>query len=326
MKNYWKLLSHQQSSHFQLQPDELTEVLPLLSEQRLEGLVYSTHPQCFSPEVRKNFSRQWQSQWLRNHLYLNELSAIEKTCQDGNVKIVALKGAALLSDIYSDLGSRPMSDLDLLISPESLAEFRSIMQSLGYREKQSIQWQANSYKATFLKDVHSFELVVEVHTKLFRSETQNFDWQILETSPRRLHPTDQLFHLIGHLSYQHTFLKLFWLVDIDRYIRRHQNEIDWQRLFALAQKLETVKALKATLWATHKYLGTPLPHDLQINPTWIQKYMLTEKFLWGKKFNLAYYLIKHDMKDSLKDAFSYNFFWLLLKIREIFTKPQSTDK
>jgi hypothetical protein len=51
---------------------------------------------------------------------------------DAGVRSVALKGPLLGEAIYGDLGRRPSSDIDLLVSPEQLQTAVGVMRGLGY--------------------------------------------------------------------------------------------------------------------------------------------------------------------------------------------------
>ncbi len=317
-KKYWNLIKEKPESGLELTAHEWLELMPYLMDHRLEGYIFKFFGSSLPTELKEKLSLQWQAQWLKNHLYLKELQEINQLARAANLTLTVLKGAAMLPTFYPDLGSRQMSDLDLLVSSTEIVAFQEMLIKKGYQEVKSAAWKANNFKFTLTKKVESFDLVVELHSKLFFLENQNVIWQSKGQELKLLTPTDQLIHLIGHYSYQHTFLKLFWLIDIDRWIRHYDTEIDWLRLVDISEKLRMKKATNATLWMTHKFLGTPVPENMQNPRSLIQTLFLAENFLWNPKFNLSYYLIKYDLKDSFKDSFEYSGLWMIHKIKQIF--------
>lgn len=321
-KKYWNLIKETTEPGLELTQKEWLFIEPYLMDHRLEGYIYKFFGPLLPTSLKEKLSVQWQSQWLKNHLYLKELQVLNQLSKAACLNFIVLKGAAMLPVLYPDLGSRQMSDLDLLVSGNETIAFQNMLLINGYHKVNSTAWKANNFKATFTKTIQSFDLVVEVHSKLFLSESPDLSWQSTGQDLKVLTPTDHLIHLMGHFSYQHTFLKLFWLIDIDRWIRRFEKDINWARLVNISEKLRMRKAFNATLWMTHQFLGTPVPEALLRPLSPLQKIFLTENFIWKTKFNLSYYLIKFDLKDSLKDTIEYSALWLIQKIKQIFSRPQ----
>lgn len=323
MKNkYWNLLKESPESGLELTAHEWQAFEPFLNDHRLEGYIFKNFGPLLNQDLKEKFSLQWQVQWFRNHLYLNEFQHINQLSKSAGLTLTALKGAAMLSDLYQDLGSRQMSDLDLLIPEAQIFLFQQLLLKNGYASVQSAAWKANNFKFTLTKKIQGFDLVVELHSQLFFLENKSITWLTTTKDFTILSPTDHLTHLIGHFSYQHTFLKLFWLMDIDRWIRRKGTEIDWYRVLEVSGKLRMKKATNATLWMTHTFLGTPIPKSILRPLSLIQRIFLTENFLWHKKFNLTYYLIKYDLKDSAKDTFEYITLWIIHKFKQFFVAPR----
>ncbi len=333
MEKYWNLIRSEaqfkDESHFKLSEGEWISFEPLVNEHCLHGLIWSAHAKELPAYLEKKWKVQWQSQWLRNHLYLQEWKQLQTLAKAAHLQVRALKGAALLPILYPDLGSRQMSDLDLLIASKQLLQFVQILKELGYQEKETLMWQANHFKSIWTIEKASYQLVIELHTQVFASdsnidskniESQNIEskecfWQFEPTFSDRLSTSDQLIHLVGHLASQHTFLKLFWLIDIDRWVRKFEQQIDWERVFNGCTQLHMRKALVATLWAARTYLHTPIPQQIELNPTWIQRMLLSEKFLWRKNLNINYYILKWNLKDSTKDFLGYTWCWFVAHVR-----------
>jgi hypothetical protein len=75
----------------------------------------------------------------RNRRLMRELDRILGAFDERGVTVVLLKGADTAQRYFPDPGTRPMTDLDLLISPESVTAARSALQALGFVERNLTQ-------------------------------------------------------------------------------------------------------------------------------------------------------------------------------------------
>jgi hypothetical protein len=290
---------------------EWNRVTSQLHEHALEGLVYSRWKDRLPYHAARLLEIEWKLQAQRNLAYFSELRWLGMRCLQLGIHPALLKGAALIGDIYDDIGARSMADIDLLTDSEGMKWIAEELRARGYDDVSATKWEANSFKRVLSRKSQGIELVFELHERLFFNEG-DVDWRFVESSElgspgfRKLAAEDMLVHLMGHLGYQHTFLHLTWLVDIDLFIRKH--EIDWARVMVLATRLKQRRSALATLWACHDYLGTPVPSRL-LKMGWSK--LLSGEFLWfPKKRPLRYYLIKHLMKDSAREALVYDLLWL----------------
>ena len=88
-----------------------------------------------SPEERDRWRRNYAHYYGRNRRLLALLERAAAAAEAAGVRLVALKGAALLPLWYADPGLRPMADLDLLCSPASLGVVRATLEALGLRQQ-----------------------------------------------------------------------------------------------------------------------------------------------------------------------------------------------
>ena len=58
----------------------------------------------------------------RNRIMLDELTRIVQALEEANIDVLVLKGPALISMLYEDIGLRPLSDLDLLVRKRTCCE------------------------------------------------------------------------------------------------------------------------------------------------------------------------------------------------------------
>jgi len=81
----------------------------------------------------------WNAATVRQNLYLtSELLRVHAALKERGIETIPLKGPALASQIYGDLGLRPFSDIDLLVRREQRPEAESAIKELGYEPEFAI--------------------------------------------------------------------------------------------------------------------------------------------------------------------------------------------
>ena len=82
-----------------------------------------------------SYMEEIYSQNLKRNLDLvKEVNEISKLFKSNNIDHVFLKGAALVSSIYS-LGIRMVGDIDILINNDQILKAKSLMKDYGYKFK-----------------------------------------------------------------------------------------------------------------------------------------------------------------------------------------------
>ncbi len=72
----------------------------------------------------------------KNILIHSELENICKICSQQNIKIVLYRGAAMVEIFPEYTFEREMEDVDVLIEPHNVEQFRKILSSLGYIDRE----------------------------------------------------------------------------------------------------------------------------------------------------------------------------------------------
>lgn len=285
------------------------ELGDLLRGQGLSGYVYSRglkHP---------SLKEDWLAQSAHNLLALNELKKLGIRCAAIHIAPGLLKGFALVDDVYADLGMRFTSDIDLYVLAKDRPSVEKILENLGYSPLFEARWRANHYKSNWQRQISpGVHVEIELHTQVFASD-ERVSWHWLPASLQnftKLAPADMLVHLLGHLGHQHTFSRLFWLVDLDNVVRRFP-QLDWDRVFLLASNLRHSASASAGLWACQTFLGTPVPEcELRrYGSTWRWRALIHDAFLfYPQRHRLRYYILKHILQESLCASLSYDWRWL----------------
>lgn len=179
-----------------------------------------------------------------------------------------LKGYALALRLYPEQPlARPSSDVDVLVTVDELPRARAAMKRLELTEQRDA-----SLDDVFEEHHHlSFSkpgALVEVHFRLFSGFGGNvFDdgalrsrYRASEVEGRKvflLSPEDEFIYLATHAA-NHSFLRISWLVDLQRYLLREPG-LDWARMARDARKVRFASAVGASLWLLETALEVQLP-------------------------------------------------------------------
>jgi hypothetical protein len=212
--------------------------------------------------------RQLQALFLRhrraNRIRTDELNRILAAFQASGIPAIVLKGAAVSHIIYPEPALRPMSDLDLLVSPSDAQGAQALLSRLGFRARlPASQALLHRHLAIATAEIQGLPVQVEIHHRLL---SDYFDsllafvrdrWSIgIRAGSRQdsavgallerarpfalgeftaytLGHHDMLTHLCQHLR-SHVnvwdYCRLIWVADVVGYAERFAAEIDWAHL------------------------------------------------------------------------------------------------
>ncbi len=250
-------------------------------------------------------------QFLKNQIYFNLMQKISNTFGE---RVIALKGMSLLGEIYADFGMRSLGDLDILVRDRKT--FDDLILFL-LNDKFSIvntdDWEANNFKKVFSKYISGIEIVIELHEKLFFNSLeptfifrQNFSrFWVLEDS-------FNVYHLVHHLSYQHTFIKLSWLYDL--YLIYKRNPQVFFQVKKLSEEFKLTNSYDFAIKALEVYFQLNMS-EYYIDSKNVKLKLLTRDFLIRPERHLfRYYAIKHFTKDSFLESLRYDILWFKMKL------------
>jgi hypothetical protein len=192
--------------------------------------------------------------------------------------LVLLKGAAYVGQRLAISEGRLPSDLDILVPKSRLFEVRLRLQIAGWREppldehdqRYYLEW---SHELPPMQHGrHAIELDVHhnilpprggrmADAALLLADLQPScwpDWQVLA-------PVDQVLHSAGHLFFDaEPRDRARDLIDLDGLLRHFgADPAFWAALPQRAEALGLVEPLALACRFTHRWLGTPIPADLQ---------------------------------------------------------------
>lgn len=271
--------------------------------------------ETLSHMAKSEFKRQWHL----NQCYLDLLQELAPEFQKVEIAPTLLKGSALLGELYPELGTRSMSDIDMLINKEELPAVIKLLKDNGFEPHGHQKWKANAHKVELIRIKNGIELVVELHTSLFY-HCENPDWETesFTRDPYLILKKEHLFLFqCTHLGFQHSFLKLFWVLDI-HYLLIQSKGLDESAVLIMAKKYKVYNSLVFTLHILNKFFSTPMGEPFKaaiakVSP--VKKRIFSQDFLIEPKKSMSHYLlVKHLCKGSFKENLAYNLGWLKDKL------------
>jgi hypothetical protein len=263
------------------------EVLKSTFWQGIAPLLYSNlkniQESYFIPEnVMDKLKKAYYRNVTKNMYMYEELNRILKAFHDIGVGVIVLKGMALANTVYSDMGLRPIGDIDLLVKKEDLPHAEKTMTELGYHFHGDMppEWyRENHQHITYIHREKNIPVEIHWHiaNKSHPSRIRNLGTNIIERwweeaktiefSGRKaliLCPDDLIIHLSLHFL-KHRFISqngsfsskgaLIQLCDIFQTLKYYRDEIDWVRLKGKAEKYGIDSPIFTTLFIVKEIIG-----------------------------------------------------------------------
>ncbi len=232
---------------------------------------------------------------MRNAQLAGELEEVVTALQHAGVPVIVLKGGALAWTVYADPALRPMTDLDLLVRPEQMAQAGAALAAAGFalsgpaadpplpfrqRFGGGLDWQRDRHGRTTRLDVQHHLVGVDFLRSAFPVDTDAL-WEaalplplgVLGTHALRLSPDDMLLHLCLHPALHDGYAgPLLWYTDMDLVIRAcaadgqgHATSpaswtpASWTRFLERAARFRVRTVAAYGLLTARRLLGTPVP-------------------------------------------------------------------
>ena len=186
---------------------------------------------------------------------LAQFRALGGRLRAGGVPFLLLKGAAYLTDLYPDPGTRPLTDIDLLIPRSDAARVARLLRGCGYATQVGVDYPDNERFEAWRPG--PAECRFEFHWRLglpfrFRVDTEGI-WE--RATPCGLEgiecarpgPEDAVLYHVAHLADHYFGPSLKWVIDLNEMFRRWRIE-------------PAVLAERAASWRVATVLGLVVRH------------------------------------------------------------------
>ncbi len=196
------------------------DLLEYITRNRLAGYLLS--------DVRKIA----MSSMLNSKRKLDVFMQIKGLLEGEGIRVIALKGVAMMVAHYDDISQRPIGDLDILIEEKDVYRAQDILIKNGAKEGDFQQEMFLEEENSHLKPLIFNEVIIELHKSLFRkgsalnpkvdvfSKTKFYkDIEILDDEMMAYHLA---CHAFSHLCFQD--IRLIWIIDIERLIAKNDGD------------------------------------------------------------------------------------------------------
>jgi len=252
--------------------------------------------------VEQTLSAARFSAGIRNLRWAAELRQLIDAFRNERRSLMLVKGSVLQRTVYPDPSTRPMSDMDLVVSRDEMPQVNAIMTRLGFRSRTSLEdftpatgLEADE-EAFFYKQIGDQILFVEIHTRLDMGipslsitptqlwnqcvNVNSIDGMTIPT----LEPHAALRHICLHLADHHNFYGgLLWLLDVRLFVERYKASINWGE-FIRGCEPKTLPAIAFTLTLAADWLGADVSPTLDVALP-VDKKRIAVSLTWGQMWD-----------------------------------------
>ncbi|MFC2054219.1 nucleotidyltransferase family protein [Chloroflexota bacterium] len=217
------------------------------------------------------YKREYRATWFRTNLLYKNAALPLQSFHNAGIRTMIIKGAALTTLYYKDLGLRPMDDVDVLVHPnDALASF-DLLEKLGWRQTKKVQKGLDNKFLSFFhsrgfenESGYSFDINWHLIKLCCQVDADDSFWKgalpikFQDIPVFVLNPTDQLMHVCFH-GITHIPMSPKWIADAIMILNYSGSEIDWDRLLAQVQERHIILPLHDTLAYLHNHLKASIP-------------------------------------------------------------------
>ena len=186
--------------------------------------------------------------WYANHRLFHATGPIIAAIEAAGIQTMLLKGAPLLIDYYRNYALRPMSDIDVVVRPETVGDAVMVLRRLGLTRIDTAHDDDLKYRhAMLFRDASGTEIDLHWHF-MFEACNDAADAALWDgarpldfagVATRQPDPALALVLIVIHGMRFNPMPPVRWIPDALAIIRGARDELDWQRLtdFARAQKI-----------------------------------------------------------------------------------------
>lgn len=249
----------------QIEEDGISSQVYFLLKQ--QGRLEQT-PSFFQERLKDEYNK-----CLFQNLFIkNQTEQLLKKCEEQRIDVIPLKGVYFAEKYFGHIGARATSDIDLLIRSSDLEKAIESVKSLGFTvEEEQVP---GHFHCSFSKKLPNSDmpLVVELHWSLVKESTSSFDisdfWKQSKTVGPYVHVEElspnHTFYMICLHGWRHNLDSNKYYLDIIQMIYRLGQELDYEYLYNLSAKHQTLKRIIRTLSIV--YLQFPLLNDVKPLP------------------------------------------------------------
>jgi hypothetical protein len=265
------------------------KVGPVL-EERLGKL----DPSWIAPERKEQLAELARGLGKNNLADMGEMLWLYDLFEAAGIPAIPFKGPAFAWLAYKNFAHRSAVDLDFVLPQRCIPDASALLQARGYRPDfdpaEAQAGERGPAPGQYAFAPNGKRRYVELHTeRTLRYFSRPIDLDELNARAMRVRiggreivvfsAEDLLVMMCVHGG-KHFWERLSWIVDIARLIQAR--EVDWHLLLAIAEKLESMRALLLGLDLAHEVAGAALPEPIldrtrnDANVRWLARSVLDQ--------------------------------------------------
>jgi len=272
-------------------------LLEVLQKNHLTPLFYKRLIKCgLMNKVSPAFCRWLEHDYalaLRDGLRQEqEALAMIQSMSAAGVEVMLLKGADLRLRLYDDPAARPMTDLDILVSPDQVDRAQGVLKSEGFRLQSQCVDPLPGWRIRFRNELHfdpppGWPLLIDLHWQLdnvfrfYRLPFTRLEEKAI-TAEYQGYPVKLLApeHLIIHLAL-HTYGEPQVALKIVDLALALSLSLDWAFFLEEVARFHCQRPLLVILEGISRLIPQKVPSFIldrlgQSQPSWIEKLALRE--------------------------------------------------
>lgn len=232
-------------------------ILKTSGRHGISGIVYKRIAKCnkqlsVPTDAFKNFCHIYHKTSYINLLFIQEYKRIAKAFSDEKIGIIPLKGIDFVQHLFSNIGLRPMSDVDILVKKNYLDRAKQILKALEYNQKdEPADNLIKNFHSVFWRRIKNIYVFVELHWNIDFPDSP-YRIRIADLWERSKQPSGDIqysqrfsiedniifncFHLFRENTLDKNPFKLKNFVDLEEMIRQNNNLINWQAVIKRSEE------------------------------------------------------------------------------------------
>jgi hypothetical protein len=229
---------------------------------------------------------------VARNLFLNQqfFEILDAFSQE-HIPLIPLKGIALIQKVYSDIGSRYVGDIDILVKSGDVLSSVRLLKEMGYSNPPRFYFNPEKPYSVYLNSMpfskpakipyfvhlHWHLLNATIPLSMYRIPMEEV-WRSAE--PERHQDREMLMlhphHLVVYLSvhaFKHSYNKISLFHDIQGAIEFYRDRLDWRAIADVANEWGAALPLYYSLYLTSKMVKADIPEHMlsSIKPERITK-------------------------------------------------------
>lgn len=204
----------------------------------------------------------------KNSIIMSGFHKIAQALHNAGIRVMLLKGGALILKYYQDRGVRPMNDIDLLIEKQHVRHAIDILSGLGWQDsgQQNFDLSLNRYPTITLLGRHGFEL--DLHWNIMTEYgNQDFSSNLWQASSIfnfqgvpifLLGAEDQIMHNCAHGVKWNELPPIRWIPDVLA-ILNTESDLSWTSLALKCRERKLTMPVRSCLRYLKSNFNAPVP-------------------------------------------------------------------